>query len=230
MQDTNPIARLWHHDWLRLRNIIANQAYKYRTEPFTLKSGKKSHHYVDMRQVITTEAGLSLLGMLLTSSIRHEFPDANAVAGVELSAVPIAASVSFHSHLTRLVSVPYNANPLDMVIVRKAQKEHGTQKRVELYEPNRANAKIVVVEDVTTTGGSAMGAVDTLIEEGLDVLGVIVVVDRSEGEAMDAAEEWLYKGNPIHFVNIFTLHDIVAEYKEIQETLHQHRTGQCPLR
>ncbi len=129
---------------------------------FTLTSGRKSHYYVDIKRAVTRPDILSLIArLMLPYTAGH-----SRIAGMELGAVPIAVALSLEA------SIPY-------VMVRKEGRRHGTQKSLE--GELKAGERVLVVEDVTTTGGSVRKAVEALRGEGAEVDRVICVVDREEG-------------------------------------------------
>ena len=141
---------------------------------FLLRSGRRSRYYLDKYLFETDPALLAGLGREIAAAVRDHAPEADLLAGPELGAVPLAAVAAVESGL------PY-------VIVRSRAKEYGTAKRLEgLHAPGQ---RVCVVEDVVTTGGALLSAVDALREAELDVLAAICVVDRQEGgaEAVAAA-------------------------------------------
>ncbi len=155
--------------------LLAERAY--RLGDFTLASGRRSQHYVNCKPVSLSGAGLLLLGRLLLDLVE---PDAVAVAGLTLGADPLVSAVALQAALM--------GRPLDALIVRKEAKGHGTGAWLEGPLP-AAGAKITVLEDVVTTGGSALKAVAQLEEAGYQVTRVAAIVDRQEGgaEAMQEA-------------------------------------------
>jgi len=128
---------------------------------FTLASGKKSKYYVDIKKASTNPTILKEIAKQMSKHVTEE-----KIAGMELGAVPIAVALSIETNL------PY-------VIVRKEKKEHGTGKQIE--GELKENEKVVVVEDVATTGASTLRAVNVLRENKGIVEKAIVVVDREEG-------------------------------------------------
>ena len=142
---------------------------------FVPRSGRRSKYYLDKYRFETDPVLLDGLGRLLAERVASVAPGAGLLAGPELGAVPLAAMTSVHSGL------PY-------VIVRKEAKEYGTGNRIEgVYEPA---ATVCVVEDVVTSGGALLSAVDALRGAGLNVCAAICVVDRQEGggDAIAAAD------------------------------------------
>jgi orotate phosphoribosyltransferase len=160
---------------LALLPLLASQAYRHGN--FTLASGRSSHHYVNCKPVSLSGTGLALLGALMLEQVEAE---ARAVAGLTLGADPLVSAVAM---MAALVGQELNA-----LIVRKEAKGHGTGAWLEgpLPEPG---STITVLEDVVTTGGSSLKAVQQLREAGYTVNRVVTIVDRQEGgiEAMTAA-------------------------------------------
>ncbi|HWH08027.1 MAG TPA: orotate phosphoribosyltransferase, partial [Candidatus Thermoplasmatota archaeon] len=129
---------------------------------FTLASGAKSSYYVDIKRASTDPKVLRLMG----EGLAQKVGGAQRIAGMELGAVPLAAAAALAS------GVPF-------LMVRKKAKDHGTASRIE--GPYAAGEEVVVVEDVTTSGGSSLEAVRVLREAGLRVTKVVTVVDRQQG-------------------------------------------------
>ncbi len=138
---------------------------------FTLASGATSDLYIDARLTTMSPEGLALIGPLALSTIRRMHWNADSIGGLTLGADPIAYAVSFASTM----SPP----PLRAFTVRKEPKEHGTRKLIE--GPFKPGDRVVVVEDVVTSGASALRAIDAVREAGGDVVGVVALVDRHEG-------------------------------------------------
>jgi len=160
---------------LALLPLLASQAYRHGN--FTLASGRSSHHYVNCKPVSLSGTGLALLGALMLEQVEAE---ARAVAGLTLGADPLVSAVAMMAALV--------GRKLNALIVRKEAKGHGTGAWLEgpLPEPG---STITVLEDVVTTGGSSLKAVQQLREAGYTVNRVVTIVDRQEGgvEAMTAA-------------------------------------------
>ena len=160
---------------LALLPLLASQAYRHGN--FTLASGRSSHHYVNCKPVSLSGTGLALLGALMLEQVEAE---ARAVAGLTLGADPLVSAVAMMAALV--------GRELNALIVRKEAKGHGTGAWLEgpLPEPG---STITVLEDVVTTGGSSLKAVQQLREAGYTVNRVVTIVDRQEGgvEAMTAA-------------------------------------------
>lgn len=136
---------------------------------FTLASGARSSYYVDIKRASTDPKVLRLMG----EGLAKRLGSAQRIAGMELGAVPLAAAASLAS------GIPF-------LMVRKRAKDHGTTSRIE--GPFQAGEEVVVVEDVTTSGGSSIEAVKALREAGLRVTKVVTVVDREAGAAKAFAD------------------------------------------
>jgi len=146
-----------------------------------LASGRTSNIYFNMKPTMLHPEGAYLIGALLLEAIAADAPD--LVGGLEMGAVPIATAVAAASHA--------KATPVSAFFVRKQAKEHGTQSLIEglAKQDTIAGKRVVIVEDVTTTGGSALKAVEAVRAAGAVVVRVATVVDRQEGavEAFAAA-------------------------------------------
>ena len=135
---------------------------------FVLRSGKRSSYYLDKYRFSTRPDLLRPLGQALAASVREHAPEAVRIAAPELGAVPLAAAASL-------------ASGLPFVIVRGQAKEYGTANRIEgVFEPGE---NVCLVEDVVTSGGAALEAVEAVREAGMQVGTAICVVDREEGGA-----------------------------------------------
>jgi orotate phosphoribosyltransferase len=169
----------------RLQELLASRSIL--VGDFVLASGRRSSYYIDCRRATMHADGLALIGKLGLVAVRRRGWEPDLVGGLTLGADPVAYAVARAS---------CDAPPLvHAFTVRKAAKTHGAGRRIEgCFEPGAA---VVVVEDVITTGGSALEAVRVVREEGGTVLGVLGVVDREEGgraslEATGLAVEVLF--------------------------------------
>jgi orotate phosphoribosyltransferase len=138
-----------------------------------LASGRESDYYIDMRPTTVHPAGATCVGELIVDALEGMAVD--FVGGLEMGAVPIATAAAIASHR--------RGGRLQAFFVRKKPKDHGAKKLVEgLPKGETLKGKnVVVLEDVTTTGGSSMQAVQALREEGANILCVLTIVDRLEG-------------------------------------------------
>lgn len=138
---------------------------------FTLSSGARSAYYIDGRRTTMSGRGQLLIGRVGLRALDDVGWTPDAVGGLTLGADPVAYAIAHAGAL--------DGRSLDGFTVRKAPKEHGTGRRVE--GPFQPGMEVVVVEDVITTGGSALRAAEAVRAEGGRVLGVLAVVDREEG-------------------------------------------------
>jgi orotate phosphoribosyltransferase len=163
----------------RLKEIILK--YSYQQREVILASGRKSDFYFDGKQTTLHPEGAHWVGSLMMESIQNKFPAAQAVGGPTLGADPIATAVAMISFA--------RGTPLPAFIVRKAPKGHGTMSWIEGGKHLRPGMRVVLVEDVITTGASLLTACEKVREAGLHPLGCLVIVDREEGgrQALEAA-------------------------------------------
>jgi orotate phosphoribosyltransferase len=165
---------------------------------FILASGKQSSLYIDARLTTMSPEGLSLIGPLGLDAIRNAQWAADAVGGLTLGADPIAYAISYAS--------AQGASPIRAFTVRKEAKAHGTGKLIE--GPFGTGDRVVIVEDVITTGSSAGRAVQAVRAAGGTVLGVLALVDRNEG-GRESLEEL-----GLSVVSLVTAADILAAENE----------------
>ena len=164
----------------------------FRRGRVVLASGKESDYYFDMKPAMLDPDGAELMADLILQEI--QYVKADAVGGLEMGAVPLIAPVAMKS--------PAHGRYLPGFFVRKAVKDHGTQKRVD---GNDISGKsVVILEDVTTTGGSAMDAVKAVETAGGKVALVISILDRSEGAAA------LYEEAGIPFKSLFKAEEFLG--------------------
>lgn len=155
----------------RLLELLQDKAYENRE--VVLSSGKRSHFYIDVKRVSLTSEGAVLIGEQLFELIEKYFPQTEAVGGLTLGADPLATAIAYTSFLKK--------KPLEAFIVRKEKKEHGMGNLIEGGHALPQKSKVVIVEDVVTTGSSSLNAVQKVKDHGWEVLGIVAVVDRSEG-------------------------------------------------
>ncbi len=161
----------------RLFDLLYTKSFIYREDPpFRLVSGRESFYYFDCKAVTLDPEGLALLGTLMWDAISDCAAD--AVGGLTLGADPISLSTSLEAYRRGGRILP--------LIVRKEPKRHGTQKWIEGILADVKN--VVVVDDVITTGGSTVTAIERMRESGLRVVKAAVIIDREEGgrEAIEA--------------------------------------------
>jgi orotate phosphoribosyltransferase len=182
----------------RLLDLFCEVAY--REGDFLLSSGQRSTYYINGKQITLHPQGGLATGRILLPLIPSE---TSAVAGLTLGADPIVTATS--------VVAAYEGRSLAALIVRKEAKGHGTQAYIEgptLPE----NSPVVVLEDVVTTGQSAMKAVDRLREAGYQVEEVISLVDRQQGGAE------FYQQQGLKFKAVFTIQDLQQHVQKLQQS------------
>tara|TARA_B100000287_G_C20559472_1_gene751863 strand:+ start:315 stop:869 length:555 start_codon:yes stop_codon:yes gene_type:complete len=171
----------------------------YRKGEFKLSSGKTSEHYVNCKPVTLNGRGLTLASIML---LEHVEKDSVAVGGLTLGADPIVSGVAVVAGLDKRL--------LDGLIVRKEAKGHGTGAWIEGPELPEGS-KITVLEDVITTGGSAIKAVKRLRDAGYKVERVVSIVDRQENEEATTA----MKLAGLELYSIFTIGDLSEEKETV---------------
>lgn len=155
------------HD--RLLSLLAERSA--RSGQFTLASGRQSTLYIDARLTTMSPDGLALIGPLAFDRLNQAGWMVDAIGGLTLGADPISYAISYASAGA--------ATPLRAFTVRKEAKTHGTGKLIE--GPFRAGDRVAIVEDVITTGGSALKAIEAVRAANGIVVGVLALVDREEG-------------------------------------------------
>ena len=182
-------------DGLKQELLGLLKSYAYKKGDYTLSSGRKSEHYVNCKPVTLSSIGLTLSSVMLLEAVEKE---SVAVAGLTLGADPLVSGVAVVCGLDNI--------KVDGLIVRKEAKGHGTQAYIEGPLPEKG-ATITVLEDVITTGGSAIQAVKRLRDAGYTVNRVAAIVDRQEDGEADTA----MKLAGLELVSIFKLEDITGE-------------------
>ncbi len=170
----------------------------YTEGDFVLSSGQRSSYYINGKQVTLHPQGALATGRLILSMLPL---DTQAVAGLTLGADPIVTAVSVVS--------AYEDRSLPALIIRKEAKGHGTRAYIE-GPVLPAGAKVVVLEDVVTTGQSAMKAVERLAQAGYEVEQVIALVDREQGGAE------LYREAALKFQAVFSIRDIQQRHHQLK--------------
>jgi len=159
-------------DHERLVQILATRSA--RRGQFTLASGAQSTLYIDARITAMSPEGLSTIGPLGVKALRESGWKPDSVGGLTLGADPVSYAIAYASALANDGELPLRA-----FTVRKEAKAHGTGKLIE--GPFEPVDRVAIVEDVITTGGSALKAIDAVRSAGATVVGVIALVDREEG-------------------------------------------------
>ena len=171
-----------------LLDLLKERAYKH--GQFTLSSGKESEHYINCKPVTLCCEGNALLSHLM---IEYVNDDAKAVGGLTLGADPLVCGIAQKAY--------YSGKHIDALIVRKNPKGYGTKEVIEGNKPPKGSV-VTVLEDVTTTGSSAIKAVNVLRNAGYIVNRVVAIVDRQENHKV-------WDNNEIEFISLFKLEDII---------------------
>jgi len=174
----------------RLRHIILTNSFAYSEDGhFTLSSGEKSNFYFDCKKTSLDPEGSALIGEILYELVERKFQDIVGAGGLTLGADPLGAALMHHAWL--------RGRRINQFIAGKELKGHGSIKWIEgNVEPGD---RVVVLDDVVTTGGSVIQAIDKSREDGLIVDGVIVLVDREEFGGMERVRQEV-DGRPVESV------------------------------
>lgn len=196
-----------------LLDILYTKSFRYDEAGFTLTSGKKSNYYVDVKKTALSSVAMELIGYAYFQKLK--LAPIDAIGGMTLGADPIAYAAALVCTL--------RGKYLDVFIVRKEAKGHGTQAWIE--GDVKSDANVVVVEDVITTGGSTVKAVQKAKEAGFNVLRVIALLDREEGGAANIEKETGVKVD-----SIFTMSDLLEVHKKKQEEEEKEKKKQQALK
>jgi orotate phosphoribosyltransferase len=178
------------------QDLLRLLAYKsFRLGEFKLSSGGTSDYYIDCRTTTLDAKGARLTGEVFTDEIRQRGWRPLAIGGLTMGADPIVVAVS-------VVSAEFNG-----FLVRKAEKQHGTGRRIEGF--CEKGARVVIVDDVCTTGASTVQAIEAAKEFGFQVVGAMCLVEREEAEGRPNVEK---AAAPAPFISIFTASDVRAEH------------------
>lgn len=175
----------------RLLELLKELSYE--EGDFVLASGKKSTYYIDAKETTLNPEGMHLVGRLMYGMVR-EIPDVEAVGGVSIGGDPLVCAVVLAAYEKK--------DGLRGFLIRKEPKGHGTNRWVEGSKNLRKGMNVVILEDVVTTGGSSLKAIDATEKEGYKVKGIVAVLDRLEGgKATIESKGYVFK-------RIFTLNDL----------------------
>ncbi len=177
-------------DRARLLELLRRLSFERRK--VMLASGKESDFYIDCKRTALTAEGHALVGRCLFDRVRRLRPLVRGVGGLTLGADPLASAVALTSFLEwerAAAAERRSLGPIDAFIVRKEPKGHGTGQWIEGRRTIPDGSRVAVLEDVVTTGGSALKAIERCRVEGLEVVACLALVDRVEGgrEAIEAA-------------------------------------------
>src|ERR1700730_11405858 len=170
-------------------------AKSFRLGAVRLASGASSDYYVDCRTTTLAAQGARLTGQVILDEIRARGWKPKAIGGLTMGADPIVVAVAVAS------------GSIDGFLVRKSQKEHGTQQRIEGFREK--GARVVIVDDVCTTGSSTIQAIEAAREFGFEIVGVICLVERQEAGGRPQVTK---AAAPAPFLSIFTASDVRQEY------------------
>ncbi len=183
----------------RLIELVAERTFKFTDKPtFKLASGKMSNYYFNCKPTTLNAEGMYLIGHLLYDMIRQQKKwKPKGIGGLTLGADALSNAIAYTSYI--------KSDPLESFVVRKEPKKHGTMLWVEGNV--REGDRVVITEDVITTGGSTIKAIDRARKCGLKVLGVVVLIDRQEG-----GREAIEKLVPVR--TLLTKEEIFGAYKK----------------
>jgi orotate phosphoribosyltransferase len=176
-----------------LLRLLATKSF--RLGEFKLASGRTSDYYIDCRTTTLDGRGAQLTGQVFLEEIRARAWDVQAIGGLTMGADPI------------VVAVAVTSGTMHGFLVRKAEKQHGMGQRIEGFQ--QKGARVVIVDDVCTTGGSTIQAIEAAREFGYEIVGVMCLVEREEAGGRPAVEK---AAAPAKFVSIFTANDVRREH------------------
>jgi len=176
-----------------LLRLLATKSF--RLGQFRLASGRSSDYYIDCRTTTLDARGAQLTGQVFLEEIRSRGWTPQAIGGLTMGADPLAVSVAVVS------------GTISAFLVRKAEKQHGTGQRIEGF--HEKGARVVIVDDVCTTGSSTIQAIEAAREFGFEIVGVLCLVGRQEAEGRPAVEQ---AASPAPFVSVFTANDVKQEH------------------
>ena len=181
---------------------------------FKLSSGGTSDYYIDCRTTTLHAEGGRLTGHSVLELLRENQIQADAVGGLTMGADPIVSNVATASAWR---AVEHPGSPLlHGFLVRKAEKAHGTARRIEGF--CRTGARVVIVDDVCTTGASTITAIEAAKEAGMTVAAVVCIVEREEANGRPAVES---AAAPAPFLRLFTANEVRAEHvKRLEAAKH----------
>jgi orotate phosphoribosyltransferase len=184
-----------------LLELLATRSF--RLGEFTLSSGGKSDYYIDCRTTTLHARGAELTGRVFLELIQQQGWKPKAVGGLTMGADPIVVATS-------IISSQMGA-PIHGFLVRKAEKAHGMGRRVEGFQEK--GARVVIVDDVCTTGSSTIQAIEAAREFGFTIAGVACLVERLEAGGRPAVEK---AAAPAPFISVFTSNDVKAVHLKLR--------------
>src|ERR1700731_3267657 len=172
----------------------------FRLGQFKLSSGATSDYYIDCRTTTLDARGSQLTGQVFLEEIRGRHWNPEAIGGLTLGADPL------------VVSVAVTSGELHGFLVRKAEKQHGMGQRIEGFQ--RKGARVVIVDDVCTTGASTVQAIEAARDFGFEVVGVMCLVERQDANGRPNVEK---AAAPANFISIFTATDVRKQHLDVSE-------------
>ncbi|HZD96350.1 MAG TPA: orotate phosphoribosyltransferase [Candidatus Sulfotelmatobacter sp.] len=192
----NPSARE------QLLNLLAT--ISFRLGEFTLSSGVKSDYYIDCRTTTLHAQGAALTGRVFLDLFKQQGWQAQAVGGLTMGADPIVVAASVISS--------QDGRPVHGFLVRKSEKAHGMGRRIEGFQEK--GARVVIVDDVCTTGGSTIQAIEAAKEFGFNIVGAACLVERLEARGRSAVET---AAAPARFISVFTSDDVKGAHLKLKK-------------
>ena len=189
-----------HRD--ELLSVLAEKSFAL--GQFKLSSGGTSDYYVDCRVTTLSSQGSWLTGLVFLDEIRRRGWEPDAIGGLTMGADPIVTAVS-------IASVVEGKGNVEGFLVRKAEKEHGMKNRIEGFK--KKGARVVIVDDVCTTGSSTIQAIAAAREFGFEIVGVMCLVERLEANGRPAVES---EAGGAPFVSVFTSNDVRERHVAMQ--------------
>jgi len=178
------------------QNLLETLAQKsFRLGDFKLSSGAISDYYIDCRTTTLDARGAQLTGQVFLENIREQGWEPAAIGGLTMGADPI------------VVAVAVTSGTIHGFLVRKSEKQHGTGRRIEGFAEK--GARVVIVDDVCTTGSSTVQAIEAAREFGFEVIGVMCLVERQEAHGRPDVEK---ASAPAPFISIFTATEVRKEH------------------
>ncbi len=184
-----------------LIDLLCRKSFKYSEEPvFKLVSGRMSNYYINCKPVTLSPRGMFLAGHLVFDAIRDL--DAEGVGGLTFGADPIAVATAFASGL--------KGKPVNAFSIRKTMKDHGIIRWIE--GDLTQGSRVVIIDDVATTGGSTIKAIERTRSEGMDVIKAVILVDRQEG-GVESIKEHVED-----VTSIVTRDDLLARWTQLNRS------------
>lgn len=187
----------------QLLTLLARQSFKL--GDFKLASGARSDYYIDCRTTTLHAEGARLTGLAILDLLDRHGLHPHAVGGLTMGADPIVTAVSIASALRH--QDDRKSRLIHGFLVRKAEKQHGTGRRIEGFLEEQA--PVLIVDDVCTTGGSTITAIEAAHAANMRVLAVVCLVERTEANGRPAVEQ---AANGAPFLSLFTSDDVRAEH------------------